>query len=316
MPATTTAAERLRVELAAQHARFSPVYNGYLSDHGPMAALALAGLGNDEDPIIDWLRDYRQRLAPLSTAPPEYRRHLSMMQEDVIRLGSESLLERELPALVSGWARHAYHPLIRTAYGYAFDVQEEVAAGLAYLGWLGADPAIAATAGRARRASHADAPFRAMRACATQVTPGRRFDDCLTWVSTQTAFREVPVVLDDPLEAYSRRGLAVFDATHDFFALHLVTGAHAFRVLYEFAGADRQAVFALGMLAGYACVGAPDYPAPDDQASAETPSAVDWLDLGRRDEHRIKIAYSAVSQSAWFSDPEYARIAFDYLSRS
>lgn len=131
----TTAAD-LDVDLLAalrtHHARYSPFYQGSLSDHGPMGALALHGLGKPEPEVRAWLDDY--------------------------------------------------HPLIRLAYGYQFQIPEEITAGLACMKWCGRD---------------------------------------------------------EPLETY-------------FFALHLVTGSHAFRVLYPFAGELRDEIFTLGILAGYA----------------------------------------------------------------
>ncbi len=314
MPATTTVGEALKAGLASHHAKYSPVYGGYLSDHGPMAALALAGLGCETDRALRWLERYRQRLEPLAAAPPGYRARLAILLDEIARLGPGAVLEQQLPALISGWAKQAYHPLIRTAYGYTFGIPEEVAAGLAYLAWSGAEPAIAEAARHPRAAEHVDAPLAAMKACATKVAPGRRFDDCLAQVCRATAFRRVAVMIDDPLRAYSGRALSVFAATHDFFALHLVTGAHAFRLLYDFAGPDRDAIFALGVLAGYASVGAPDYPVPADGVSTSRPDAA-WLDLVGDDDHRIKLTFSAQSQWEWSGNPAYAETAFAYLNR-
>ncbi|MGD8418633.1 MAG: questin oxidase family protein [Pseudomonadales bacterium] len=324
MPATTTVAEPLRAALTAHHARYSPVYRGYLSDHGPMGALALHGLGARPARVLDWLNGYRQRLEPLSAAPARYRQLLEARLDDVHRLGVDALLSAALPRCISGWPRNAYHPLIRTAYGYRFDLPDEVAAGLAYLEWCGEDPILADLAGRARPATNPQAAFDAMRACATTVEPHRRFDACLDWVVRQPAFREAAVLVPEPLTAYSRRALGVFAATGDFFALHLVTGAHAFRLLYDFAGPARDAVFALGLLAGYASVGAPAFePLPDaaeqSRMPADTMQAVTG-DAGAAgigdDEHDIKIAYSAASQAEWFADPTYLRVCRDYLAAS
>ncbi len=299
--------------LRHHHARFSPRYGGYLSDHGPMAVLALLGLGADPDRAAGYLQRYRRRLEPMEEAAPAYRQHLAHMLEAVREVGAEALLARELPGLVSGWAKDAYHPLIRTAYGYEFGIAEEVAAGLAYLKWCGPDPALEA---RARRAAPVEAgalpdAFAAMQRCAARISPEKNFTACLREVIDHPAFAQAAVPSRDALRLLSRESLHVFASTHDFFALHLVTGSHAFRVLYPFAGEQRDAILTLGLLAGYAAAGAPPY-TPPARAFATNPPA-DWLALAGDDEHAITLAYSARSQGRCFHDPTFEAAAIGYL---
>ncbi len=307
----------LLADLKSHSVRFSPIYDGYLSDHGPMAALAMHGLGSSSEEVLGWLGVYRQRLQPLATAPAEYRRLLAETTDDLERLGARALLQRHLPELISGWPTNAYHSLIRLAYGYQFGIDEEIAAGLAYLRWCGRRPILESLAEHARATTASpDRLFHAMSACATNVTPNRRFDDCLDIVEQHPEFNAAACRVPDALSQISRLALRVFDESHDFFALHLVTGAHAFRVLSQFAGHRQEEIFALGILAGYASVGAPELtPAQDEPTAAPTEQQTrQFIDsLSVEDEHDIKIAYSCLMQSEHFDDALYLEVAARYL---
>jgi len=274
-----------------------------------MAALAMAGLGGQTEAVSGFLDRYRQKLTPLAESPPDYLAHLADMRPVALK-GTTTVLREQLPTLISGWAKDAYHPLIRIAYGYEFDIGAEIAAGLAYLKWCGADETVSRLAAHARLASNPDACFSAMRVCATSVTANRNFNACLEVVKNHPAYQEAAVCLIEPLEDMSRRALSVFAATHDFFALHLVTGAHAYRILYPFAGPNRDATFCLGLLAGYAAVGAPDY---QDVELSNAGLPTDWLALTRSDEHNIKLAYSASRQAEFFDDARYIEVTANYL---
>jgi len=282
-----------------------------------MAATALIGLGESAETVAAWLEHYQTRLSPLADAPADYRQYLADMLMAVRKSGARALLHEELPALISGWARDAYHPLIRTAYGLEFGLDEEVAAGLACLKRCGPDERIEHLAETASTGGDIDSAFSRMSACATNVTRERNFNACLDAVIAQPGFRSAALTVPDQLTGFSRRALDVFAATHDFFALHLVTGAHAYRLLYPYAGKLKEPIFALGLLAGYASVGAPSFSATE---TAATVSAEELRSLISRegsdlDEHDIKLAHSALSQGRFFSDPAFTGIAAEYFRR-
>ncbi len=282
-----------------------------------MGALALHGLGRAPDEVLDWYQRYCARLDPAETATSDFRSLLDETEHELRREGAEALLAKCLPGLISGWARNAYHPLIRLAYGYHFQIDGEVAAGLAYMKWCGPDPQLEALATRAAEGDPGE-PLEALSAvadAATRVAPGRRFDDCLRTVIAHPAFAAVARRYPDALPRISRMALSVFDQTHDFFALHLVTGAHAYRVLYPFAGALRDEIFSLGIFAGYASVGAPSF---EVDLTAETPPPTSATLVGALqsdDDHDIKLAYSALSQARFYQDAAYLEAAERYLER-
>lgn len=310
----------LRQALADHHRRFSPIYQGFLSDHGPMGAMASYGLGRPEPEVLDWYGRYCQRLAGFDSAPDVYCELLKKTRHDLVASGGKALLSRMLPGLISGWARNAYHPLIRIAYGYQFQIEEEIAAGLAYLAWCGADPRIERLAASAATGNTSDAQtaFAMLVSAGVDAGPGRRFDDCLDTVIAHPDFAPAARHYPDALAAFSRSALHAFDQTHDFFALHLVTGAHAFRILYPFAGEYRDEIFALGILAGYTAIGAPPF-SPDQNIGVSDISLQAASELGSQvrsdDDHDIKLAYSAMSQALHFQDNAYADVAARYLSR-
>src|SRR5690606_16212305 len=177
---------------------------------------------------------------------------------DIERRGIAAVVADSLPGWVCGWFREAYHPLIRLGYGVEFEVPEEVAAALAYGEATGRSERLATLARAARTRTGTwlelieetaalphrahDAPDFGDRAEAALHTPG---------------IERLAVVLDDNLRQISHAALSVFAATHDFFALHLVTGSHAFRIVHPYAGPDADAILNLGILAGYLAVGAP-----------------------------------------------------------
>ncbi len=166
VPITLT---RLLREHGAAHAPHYPPSDN--SDHGPMAYLAMFGLGIDFDEIERFATHYRRRLAPLS--PPDcivrseelaghrgrresYSALVEFFASQIEADGWRTTLARHLPPLVSGWVKDAFHPIIRLSYGIEFEVPSEIAAGLAYMTVTGDDPTLATYAQRAPGANDRD----------------------------------------------------------------------------------------------------------------------------------------------------------------
>ncbi len=307
----------------ADHATtFAPTYGKHdLSDHGPMVALALRGLGEADGAVGDYLAAYNHRLSPIAGAPQRYREALRYFSDEIARSSIEDTLARHLPPLISGWARAAYHPLIRIAYGFEWRCAEEVAAGLAYLSYCRADPTIERLA---RNAMQSDLSATDLFALASRfATTGNltTFSRGLALVVTHREFPRAAKILPDNLRQMSRVALDIFASTHNFFALHLVTGSHAYRLLEPFTGERSAAIFNLGLLAGYAIVGAPEFEpcesaAPPALDPGELAPAAGWRDAMSDDEHDIKLAYSAQSQADYWADARYIEVARGYFSRN
>ena len=246
------------------------------SDHGPMAYLAMHGLGVGFADIATFAERYRSKLVPIpppkgSVSAETWREHigrresyaalLAFFEREIESTDWQAVLTRYLPSLISGWVKDAFHPLIRLGYGVEFESTSEIAAGLAYMTITGDDPALVAVAievvestgqayidwiGSMRDPRYSRGPF--------NVRYQRIVDGA-------NDLRPAAVNDDRSLEEIGRACLEVFHATHDFFALHLVTSSHAFRVCAPYAGPGLDALYSVGIAIAYLAIGAPPFEA-------------------------------------------------------
>jgi hypothetical protein len=313
MPIREVLDARLRARLAEHGSQFAPEYapQGF-SDHLPMACMAMSGLGAPAAAVQKFASGYAVQLKPAS-AFPGYQHKLAGCLREIGQHGTEAVLRERLPPLISGWVREAYHPLIRIGYGVEFEVAEEVAAGLAYLQLVGGDERLE-TLAKAAIVTTAPASelFQKARTLSINFDGSVSFTERTSRVIEHPGFASLATVIPDNLRQMSRGALDAFAASHDFFALHLITGSHAFRVLLPYAGPLAQPLLNLGLLAGFVAAGAPVV-TTFTGASAAT---ADWLQLIRNDEHDWKLAWSARQQSAAFGDSAWIAAVDRYLRRS
>jgi hypothetical protein len=107
-----------------------PEFDGFLANHGPMAAEALAVLGRP-DSIPGWVEQYRRRLddAPAvrrGIAPDQWREHLGdvdltgdwhqLIHRESFEMTWQELLARWWARLLPGLAASATHGVIRTGH--------------------------------------------------------------------------------------------------------------------------------------------------------------------------------------------------------
>jgi hypothetical protein len=296
--------------------RFAPEYppRGN-SDHLPMTWLALGALGAGRARQQRFADSYLKRLEPFREADAHCRR-IEAFGEAMARRGVETVLEERLPALMSGWYREAYHPVIRLAYGVAFEVLEEAAAGLAYLESAGPCPRLAALADQARPGDRRtrEGVLRSLTGAAGPGDAGSPFGARAARALAHPDLARAAVTLDDNLARSSREALDAFAATHDFFALHLVTGSHAFRILSHLVGPRADALLNLGLGVGYLAIGAP--PFSGGPVATGTIDQAGLLALCGDDEHDIKLAWTAWDQARHNADTAYLSVARDYLEGS
>jgi hypothetical protein len=322
---TTPVDPHLRELLADHRDRFDYLYEGWLSDHGPMALLALAGLGVQQNHIETFATAYQARLDPLPATAQSINRTnyaanvgnakaypalVQFFDQEIQTAGWRVTVAEYLPDLISGWVKDALHATIRLAYGIEFEVASEVAAGLAYLTVVGPDPALAAAAAAAPTKPHAD-PLLIQRAIGT-IDDGV-FNARYAQAVASPAFRNHLHVPVDAGRTLPREALGVFDATHDFFALHLVTGSHAWRIISPHladAVPNANALLASGLFAAYLALDQPAWQPPSDDGQR-----LDSLNLSSaRDEHDVKLAYSCLAQSRAFDDRLFESVACRYLA--
>ena len=294
------------------------------SDHGPMTYLAMHGLGIDIPAIVKFSDQYRRKL--VSYSPPNYtvgehdwmlhlgRRDsyaalLSFFDAEIAAEGWQGTVARYLPMLISGWVKNAFHPIIRLGYGIEFEATSEIAAGLAYLTITGDDFRMTALAARPLTDSSGHsylASIRAARDPAYSRGPfNARYDRIVDATSVISAMDGAGGALNE----ISRACLEVFHATQEFFALHLVTASHAFRICAPWAGPNPDSIYSAGIGVAYLAIGAPAF---DPVARATATLPFDALSTAT-DEHDIKLAYSCLAQSRAFADPTYVCAATRYL---
>lgn len=319
---------------------FDPLYPtrqlGPLADHLPMALSALHAHGASEADLQRFRAAYARKLVPVRAAgtgpialsddwqsalgsEPAYPALLAAFIQEISTHGRDAVLRRWLPRLVDALAVQALHSLIRVAVATTHPVDEELAAALAY--WCTSFVAVPRPSGERREGSMADL-FAAVR---THPEGGARplqesgFGARLIEFAGRPAFAEIsgwrPPGMD--LAAMAREAARVYLGTGDFFALHMVIGSHALRLLLPWL-TEHEAVFDRwwqALAATYVIIGAPDCSRWCEVCEAETlPEAGEVLNaaiasLSHDDpEHVVKLLWSAREEFACYGFAEHARI--------
>ena len=320
-PVPKPLARLLQTHAAAYAPHYPPSDN---ADHGPMAYLAMHGLGIGFEAINTFANSYRRKLIAFS--PPnetvsedQWRMHigqrrsysalLEFFNTQIARNGWESTVARYLPELISGWVKDAFHPLIRLSYGIEFRVSSEISAGLAYMTITGDDPSLAAFADNQPTNLQGREYFQFIRTMRQPEFSSGPFNSRYRRITRGTNLAPVDGAAVTP-KILSRICLEAFHATHDFFALHLVTSSHAFRICSPWAGANAQTLYSVGLAAAYLAIDAPEFAALGDSAEL---IAIDAL-ARTTDEHDIKLAHSARTLARTDDDPTYEWVAARYLA--
>lgn len=274
-----------------------------LSSHLPMVLVALWRLGAPAAALERQLALWLPRLPVAEPPPPEHR-------------PAAALLRERLPALLAAPEAAAFHGAIRLAYAWESGHAGELAAALQ--AW--ADSA-GAVLGPPPAAAGGDAPLRAViadvRADAALATGPRRRQTIMAEMREAQALPGFQAYLARPrlsLEALAEASLAVYLGSHDFTALHLVTGLHALRVLLatlpEAAQGQVLRCTWRAWLAAYVSIGrpAPDWAAVHEGSAGEE----DWEAakpalFASTNDHRIKLADAAREEWRQRGWPGYAR---------
>lgn len=306
-----------------------PEYGKGLSNHLPMAWLALARLGAPEPR----LRAFGARYAASKGLRPARPRrpwpagdawagrlgrraawplYLDLFEQWLAHEGAADVLAQVLPGLLPGVAAAAFHGLIRTAAGVRAGHAGEVAQGLAHwAAWhqpLGpmppapsasrqeADPAVLLRRLRAGT-STAGLIVERMRAAGE--------DGGVSAVAARLAIDEgAPVRL-------ARAAAQAYAMTGNFTALHLVTGTHAMRVLAPFvpSGAERSEAWRWFWQAfAHAVVAARLVPAAAPLVLRPWPALVEAA-LASDDEHVVKLVEAAQEEEQAHGGDDWQRAA-------
>jgi hypothetical protein len=320
---TTALATLLDEELC-----FDATTADHLSNHLPMALVALQRLGGSDDRLAAFAARYRHRLAPVHETAPfggfdewraargqhgTYVAARGYLEACVERDGVEATVRRHLAELVDGLSGAAFHGLIRVAYALESASPARVAAGLAYLtevhqplgtrghtAALTDDPLVAL--GRLSRLGE-------LHAVEVRGNIGER----MRAIARHPAFAGVVdwlAVDESTPRKLTEAATALYALTDDFTALHGLTASHAVAVVSGYVD-DHDALcgwWFQALAAAYLTIGAPRLDEPSASLGPWLAAPSPWDDVAAAatlsdDEHVVKLVYSARSLDAVVADP-------------
>lgn len=305
---------------------FAPEYHGNLSNHLPMALVALNSLGADAARMesffaIDSAKlDPAPLLAPACENWPAKRGDLTAFAslrahfaQEIAAQGRDTTLRRTLPLLVDGIGAAAFHGLLRTASAVAARHDDELAAGLSH--WACWHMPLAQYVVPQPDADSDVAMW--LAGIETQA------DD---WTSTaglitlrMAAFAQTAAyhdgadrlaVHDSTLRDLAAQALAIYLRTKNFTVLHLITSAHALRLLMPWLDEPLVAVrhYARAYAAGVAASRVKGLPPIMAVNVLPWPEAL-RAGAASDDEHVIKLVYACHEEWKVTGDAGYLRAA-------
>ncbi len=319
-------------KLLALGRRYHPAYKNGLSNHLPMALIALQRMGATPAQLEAFYCHYVPRLEPMpadAETPTSGLKELlrdsrgSMARLPVLRAGIrkaireaglEATLRELLPVLIPGVSAAAFHGIIRLAYAVQAEAPEEAAIALAY--W----------AAEYLELGELPAPKTAsLEAIAGQLGPVTRNHEFRPGIITDrmaevAALPKFRAAASQPgslaLDTLAAFALAAYRRTGNFTLLHGVTGCHALRILLPLIDNQERALryYWQALLVAWLSTGALDI---TTVTATDNAAPGNWQELLRAacrasDEHVIKMVYTCWAENRHYGQEEYlaaARIA-------
>jgi hypothetical protein len=323
-------------KLLTDAAIYSPEHGGGLSNHVPMALIALDQMGAAPSRLNDYQRSQVKWLETLPAPRGEvvpgawpFRKanHAAFaelradFQRRIAADGWESVLRATLPELAPGLSAAAFHGMIRTAMGVTARHEGEIASGLAY--WAAHWQRLGLPEPDAAPLPGGVGDFLARLRDDGRLAPPAEMpeliDDALLAVSRLKGFSEVihwPDWEQIGLRDLALVGAEIYGASGDFTALHLVTGAQAAAVLLPYVETPKVLLPWLwqGMAAGYIAIGRPALPSADTLALWRNATVPGWQEILQRavtetDVHVVKLIYSSLYLGRLTGDRLYRWLA-------
>lgn len=324
-------------------AKTGPEFGGGLSNHGPMAAEALAAMGR-ADVIVNWATRYAKRLEPRPSASSriveaEWRQALGkehrvadwiVFFDDALKeAGWREVLDKWVARLAPGIAAAAFHGVLRTAHAArSLGDREnplrihELAEGLGY--WSATYQPLPGSV----EGAHDAMPSRAIRAVERLPVEQRKLGGFLTdgiaKLATFEPFKPVVAMVDtrgdvsaflsNLTETFARVYLGNATGFTEVIAfVHCVTGSRAVRNLSRYINdstAKSAARYAWQASAGlYAAFGT-ELPGKDESSppSVKIEELIERA-LANADEHAIKFTEACIHEYALNPKPAYLAAA-------
>ncbi len=320
----------------------SAEWGGQLANHLSMAAIALDRLGAAPETVDGFAQSYRSRHSLVPLRPPRETAPLALedlfgrrdreaearlfFEAEITARGRDWVLRTYLPLFLPGLSASAFHPMIRTAY--ALETGDDAELGVALAFWAVSFGDL----GRSQPSQRNELPWRAALAELSLV--GRPIYEAmpkldlifqrLEHIAQDKGFsRTVDQVVITRLDALAEMSLALLAGSGDFTALHALTASHAFRVISPWIDDTQPALDAhwRALAAAYISIGAPEPPSPKDLEMLRQAAPDHWQDLAEaaiasKDDHQIKLLYSAQEEAEAYGDaPLYRAALAVYLQR-
>lgn len=300
--------------------RHDAEYAAGLSNHLPMALVALASLGAGDARLAAFAERYARRLLPGPAAAewpggdawksrlgerdawPAYR---ALFEEWLLHEDAAVVLSQVLPPLMQGVGAAAFHGPIRTACALRAAHPGELADALAYWScrWL--------DLGQSRAVGRVVDPGLLLPKLLPGVSDADLIFERMQAAAALPGFAAVVARLkmtDDTLARLARLAARLYAGSGHFTALHLVTSAHAMRLLLPFVDEPLPALRAYwrAFAAGVAASGS---------TAGEAPAPRPWAELvaeacASEDEHLIKLVDSChQEQQAYGGADDWQRAA-------
>lgn len=263
-----------------------------------MTLCAMSGLGASQIALDAFRESYSKRLHQWKPAirvhrwqdsvgrPGAYASLMTYFRSRIDNEGREVVLEETLSVFLPGVAMDAFHPIIRLGYAVDFDSVDEIAAALAYMtivhrvvpvsvepldlhGVLG------------RQAERGKVGFKEVR-----------FGDSILELIEKGIY---PTGSAKDLSELAVASLDIYQATRNFFALHLVTATQAIRCSVP-EGLRPLAIRSMtgALLASHLVLGSPG----PEREPRPVPKQLD-------PEHACKYAWACLSKHRYYGDQRY-----------
>ena len=311
--------------LLADHGRGAAMYGSAFSVHLPMVLIALFRMGATPARLETFaatkMQDSESRAA--ASQPVDvpcwdqrlgergaYVPYRAFFTEELARASVATVLSRFLPRLLEGMPGAGFHALIRLSYGLDLGSSDEIAAGLAYLASafdpLGATDTRGATSSRSIQEA-----FDAAHAIGVATTERRgNIIDAIRSGMREPAYAAGEAIDEGqlPLRTLADAALRTYLAKPSIYTIHLVTAAHALKVVDDHYAIDRPVLcmFWHCVLAMHIAVGAD----AQSETAIRAIASDDWNALfaaavGETDDHAIKFTYSCSALARAFGDDRF-----------
>ncbi len=321
-------------ELLDEELGSNPTTVRHLTNHLPMALVAKANLGADDDELRRFATIYARRNGPLAAVQHELTRATwtsaigrqgasGDLRDYFVRVvnddGIDETLRAHLPSLLPGISGAAFHGAIRLAYALEVRSPSRVAAGLGYLA------EVAAPLGPiAPNSARGDNPIELMVNFSsshqwTSAGEDRNIGERMRSVAREADFQSLAssLQLDEHTgPRLAEAALRLYATTDDFTALHGVTGMAAITSLRQWVDDPSQIdLFSFQALAAaYLTIDAPPLWSRDRLdafMASNITSHADVMLVGatNNDEHVSKLIYTSHRNWEVTGDPLYLAVA-------